>query len=86
MRQRKEMNVIAVRSACIAFLYLSVARPAGGVEPPNPSAHSSRGRVTPELVTSIGAKFQTNCMHCHRPPDLRFRTDRAWLDQIHRTA
>ena len=38
------------------------------------------------LVAKIGAKFQRNCTHCHQPPDLQFATDRAWLDQVHRTA
>lgn len=26
------------------------------------------------------------CAGCHQPPDLRFATDRAWLDQVRRTA
>lgn len=33
-----------------------------------------------------GPKFQASCMRCHQPPDLSFATDRAWLDQIHRTS
>ncbi len=32
------------------------------------------------------SQFQTNCRNCHRPPDLGFPTDRAWLGQISRTA
>ena len=34
----------------------------------------------------IGDNFRRNCLHCHQPPDLQFATDRAWLDQVHRTA
>ncbi len=38
------------------------------------------------LVAEIGEKFRRNCTQCHQPPDLQFATDRAWLDQVHRTA
>ena len=38
------------------------------------------------LVAEIGATFRRTCTHCHQPPDLQFATDRAWLDQVHRTA
>ena len=38
------------------------------------------------LVVEIGENFRRNCTHCHQPPDLQFATDRAWLDQVHRTA
>ncbi|MCI0462308.1 MAG: hypothetical protein L0Z62_35600 [Gemmataceae bacterium] len=31
-------------------------------------------------------QFQTNCLGCHQPPDPTFATDRAWLEQINRTA
>lgn len=34
----------------------------------------------------MGRKFQASCMQCHRQPDLRFSTDRAWLRQVHDTA
>jgi hypothetical protein len=37
-------------------------------------------------AAEVGQKFQKNCMHCHRPPDLQFATDQAWLDQVNRTA
>ena len=30
--------------------------------------------------------FEQRCANCHVPPDLRFATDRAWLDQVRRTA
>ncbi|MBI4616945.1 MAG: hypothetical protein HY720_25255 [Planctomycetes bacterium] len=30
--------------------------------------------------------YGESCSNCHRAPDLRFDTDRAWLDQIERTA
>ena len=42
------------------------------------------GRDT--LMAEIGEKFRRTCTHCHQVPDLQFATDRAWLDQIHRTA
>jgi hypothetical protein len=31
------------------------------------------------------AKVWQSCVACHQPPDLRFATDQAWLDQVHRT-
>ena len=39
-----------------------------------------------EQVAEAGAVFQKNCISCHQPPDLAFATDRAWLDQLNRTA
>ncbi len=30
--------------------------------------------------------FEKRCANCHVPPDLRFATDRTWLDQVRRTA
>ena len=47
---------------------------------------SSATAQSDALVAEIGAKFLRNCTHCHQPPDLQFATDRAWLDQVHRTA
>ena len=35
---------------------------------------------------AAGKQFRANCLNCHQPPDPTFTTDRAWLDQIHRTA
>lgn len=29
--------------------------------------------------------FRARCVSCHQPPDLAFRTDVAWLDQVNRT-
>jgi mono/diheme cytochrome c family protein len=37
-------------------------------------------------LAEAGAMFQKNCISCHRPPDLKFAADRAWLDQLNRTA
>jgi hypothetical protein len=34
----------------------------------------------------VGQQFRANCMRCHQAPDLTFATDRAWLDQVHRTS
>ena len=39
-----------------------------------------------ELQLEAGRKFQKNCRGCHQPPDLRYATDLAWLDQIKRTS
>lgn len=47
------------------------------------SVTPSSADTTPE---DAGKAFRANCTSCHQPPDLRFETDRAWLDQIHRTA
>jgi cytochrome c2 len=35
---------------------------------------------------SAGEVFQARCASCHTVPDPALRTDRAWLDQIKRTA
>jgi mono/diheme cytochrome c family protein len=35
---------------------------------------------------SAGAVFRARCAACHTVPDPALRTDRAWLDQINRTA
>jgi mono/diheme cytochrome c family protein len=37
-------------------------------------------------VEEAGRTFQAQCLSCHTPPDLRLATDRAWLDQVKRTA
>ena len=39
-----------------------------------------------DKVAEAGLMFQKNCISCHQPPDLKFATDRAWLDQLNRTA
>ena len=37
-------------------------------------------------IAAAGTTFRKTCRHCHQAPDLRFGTDRAWLDQLRRTA
>ena len=37
-------------------------------------------------VAEAGVKYRKTCLHCHEAPDLRFETERAWLDQVNRTA
>jgi len=44
-----------------------------------PSASKGEG-------SSAGEVFQARCASCHAVPDPALRTDRAWLDQIKRTA
>ena len=39
-----------------------------------------------DKLAEAGRLFEKNCISCHRPPDMAFATDRAWLDQIDRTA
>ena len=39
-----------------------------------------------DKIAEAGRIFEKNCISCHRPPDMAFATDRAWLDQINRTA
>lgn len=39
-----------------------------------------------DKLAEAGRLFEKNCISCHRPPDTVFATDRAWLDQINRTA
>jgi mono/diheme cytochrome c family protein len=36
--------------------------------------------------SDAGALFRTRCAACHAVPDPALRTDRAWLDQVNRTA
>ncbi len=43
------------------------------------------GVALAQSEAEMGQKFQKNCLACHQPPDVKFTTDRAWLDQIHRT-
>ena len=33
-----------------------------------------------------GKGFSQRCINCHQAPDLNYSTDRAWLDQVNRTA
>ncbi|MHC4550973.1 MAG: hypothetical protein ACYTEZ_19660 [Planctomycetota bacterium] len=35
---------------------------------------------------NAGEIFQARCAGCHAVPDPALRTDRAWLDQVRRTA
>ena len=35
---------------------------------------------------AVAAMFQARCASCHTVPDATLRGDRAWLDQIDRTA
>ncbi|MHC5011232.1 MAG: hypothetical protein ACYTG6_09810 [Planctomycetota bacterium] len=37
-------------------------------------------------VPEVDRLFLDECIDCHRPPDPAFEVDRAWLDQVHRTA
>ena len=37
-------------------------------------------------IAEAGVKYRKTCLHCHEAPDLRFETERAWLDQVNRTA
>jgi len=39
-----------------------------------------------EAIEQAGHSFRESCITCHQAPDLRFATDRAWLDQLNRTA
>jgi hypothetical protein len=40
----------------------------------------------PAAKTDVGSLFRDRCVTCHSIPDTSIATDRAWLDQIHRTA
>ena len=41
---------------------------------------------SPAAIRSAGQIFQKSCARCHVIPDPDNRTDRAWLDQVKRTA
>jgi mono/diheme cytochrome c family protein len=44
------------------------------------------GSHNPGDPVAAGKLFQQACAGCHTAPDARFATDRAWLDQVNRTA
>ncbi len=39
-----------------------------------------------QAPAEAGKVFQARCQSCHPPPDVKFATDRAWIDQLQRTA
>jgi len=49
-----------------------------------PMVHSAEPSA--REIAAAGTIFRQTCLHCHQAPDLRFGTDRAWLDQLSRTA
>ncbi len=49
-------------------------------------ASAEGGAPTAREVSAAGTTFRKTCQHCHSVPDLRFETDRTWLDQVKRTA
>lgn len=51
------------------------------------------GLVVPASLALFGTSasdaaelFASRCASCHTVPDSRFESDRAWLDQVKRTA
>lgn len=66
----------------ILLLQSNKASPASTV----PTVGDDGQKPSVEKVAEAGAMFQKNCISCHQPPDLKFATDRAWLDQLNRTA
>ena len=52
----------------------------------NGKQRSSTGKPDVDNAAEAGALFQKNCLGCHQPPDVTFATDRAWIDQLNRTA
>lgn len=42
--------------------------------------------VAQTKASDSAAYFRTRCLSCHQPPDVNLGVDRAWLDQVHRTA
>ena len=56
-----------------------------------PAAFAAAIALSPPPAATAGeghaAKlFQHSCASCHTVPDPAIRTDRAWLDQVRRTA
>ena len=66
----------------VLLLQSSDALPAGS----KTTARDDGQTASVDKVAEAGAMFQKNCISCHQPPDLKFATDRAWLDQLNRTA
>lgn len=83
-------QVLNARPLVTLTLSLSVSFLLAGS--PRATGQSDRGSRSPsvgadaEKIAEAGAMFQKNCISCHQPPDLKFATDRAWLDQLNRTA
>ncbi len=50
-----------------------------------PAFAVAQEKDTPKQV-DVARIFQHNCRSCHTVPDLRQELDRAWLEQVHRTA
>ena len=75
------MNMRFLAIATPAILVLSAAahaqRPQHG-QPPGAKMAQEEGRA--------GVLFRENCLACHQAPDLKFPTDRAWLNQVKDTA
>lgn len=44
------------------------------------------GEAAAQDTAAAGRTFRARCLSCHQAPDLSLATDRAWLDQVHRTA
>ncbi len=40
----------------------------------------------PWTTQKIAKTFNQTCAKCHAPPDAKFTTDLAWLDQVNRTS
>lgn len=68
-----------VRVAACACLWLLAA--AAFLEG-DAAAQDAAGAKKP----AAAALFEERCATCHTVPDPEIRTDRAWLDQVHRTA
>ena len=79
-------------AALLAALALGLGARVLSDEPPKAPRQTDQPAqertAKPDLdkLAQAGKLFEKNCMPCHHPPDLEFATDRAWLDQINRTA
>lgn len=45
-----------------------------------------RTAASPAADENLAEIWSHRCASCHAVPDPEIRTDRAWLDQVHRTA
>lgn len=76
---RKEAMTRTQSLAVCSLLALALA----AAEPTRQDSSAGAQAFTSAQAREI---FEGRCVECHVPPDPLFETDRAWIDQVRRTA
>lgn len=79
-------NVMSLWLVGVALSSIGSALIWGQGTPSENVVEAKTDATAPTTRPSADEMFRDNCIVCHQPPDSQFSTDRAWLDQIHRTA